>query len=251
MLSVTGRKGFRLKERRMKVWGYWATFGWAVFAFMIGQFVALAAYLWWRPGSLSALMATPYDGVFIAFVLLIANPLTIALIVAAVRILNADVFAYLALVWPPRRYAAIGAVALVGLIALGDALLYLGGHALVTQFQLQSYTTAASQGWLVPMLIAVVIMAPAGEEVMFRGFLFRGWARSERSTWPAIVAISLLWAALHVQYDWTGILQIFAGGLFLGWLRWRSGSTLLTFMLHALFNLEGTLETVVRLHFSH
>jgi uncharacterized protein len=44
-------------------------------------------------------------------------------------------------------------------------------------------------------------------------------------------------------------LQIFVVGLFLGWMRWRSGSTLLTFLLHALFNLEGTLETLVQVHF--
>jgi uncharacterized protein len=51
-----------------------------------------------------------------------------------------------------------------------------------------------------------------------------------------------------VQYDWTGILLIFVVGLFLGWMRWRSGSTLLTFLLHALFNLESTLETVAQLY---
>jgi uncharacterized protein len=119
----------------------------------------------------------------------------------------------------------------------------------VTSFQLQSYTSAAAEGWLPAMLIGAILVAPAGEEIMFRGFLFRGWARSERSVWPAIVVISALWAGLHVQYDWTGVLQIFVIGLFLGWMRWRSGSTLLTFILHALFNLEGTLETVAQVHF--
>jgi len=79
--------------------------------------------------------------------------------------------------------------------------------------------------------------------------LFRGWARSPLTVWPAIVVISALWAGLHVQYDWTGVVQIFVVGLFLGWMRWRSGSTLLTFLLHALFNLEGTLETLVQVHF--
>jgi len=54
---------------------------------------------------------------------------------------------------------------------------------------------------------------------------------------------------LHVQYDWAGMLQIFIVGLFLGWIRWRSGSTLLTFVLHALFNLEATVETVLLMRF--
>ena len=137
----------------------------------------------------------------------------------------------------------------MGLIVLGDALLYIGGYPLVTPFQVQSYTTAAAEGWLPALLLGAVIVAPAGEEIVFRGFLFRSWARSDRTMWPAIVVISLLWATLHVQYDWTGILQIFVIGLFLGWMRWRSGSLLLTFLLHALFNLEGTLETVLQIHF--
>jgi CAAX protease family protein len=143
----------------------------------------------------------------------------------------------------------VGILFLVGLIAIGDALLYLSGRALVSPFQLQSYTTAAAEGWLPAFLAGAIIVAPVGEEILFRGFLFRGWARSDRSAWPAIVAISVLWAALHVQYDWTGILQIFIIGLFLGWMRWRSGSLLLTILLHALFNLEGMAETIAQIRF--
>jgi membrane protease YdiL (CAAX protease family) len=46
------------------------------------------------------------------------------------------------------------------------------------------------------------------------------------------------------------VLQIFVIGLFLGWMRWRSGSLVLTFLLHALFNLEGTIETLAIIHFA-
>jgi membrane protease YdiL (CAAX protease family) len=100
------------------------------------------------------------------------------------------------------------------------------------------------------MFAAAILIAPAGEEAIFRGFLFRGWARSPRVLWPAIILISILWAMLHIQYDWAGVLQIFVIGLFLGWMRSRSGSLVLTFLLHALFNLEGTLETLALIHFS-
>jgi hypothetical protein len=85
---------------------------------------------------------------------------------------------------------------------------------------------------------------------MFRGFLFRGFVRSPRAAWPAIVGISLLWTLLHVQYDWTGMSEIFVAGMFLGWMRYKSGSTLLTIVLHGLFNLEGMIETMLQLkHF--
>ncbi|HEY4981612.1 MAG TPA: CPBP family intramembrane glutamic endopeptidase [Pseudolabrys sp.] len=41
--------------------------------------------------------------------------------------------------------------------------------------------------------------------------------------------------------------QVFAFGLLLGWMRWCTGSTLLTMLLHGLINLEGMLETFVGL----
>jgi hypothetical protein len=174
----------------------------------------------------------------------------IGVLAIAARLARANLTEYFALKWPSPRDLGFAVVWLVALVAAGDALLYFTGRDLVTSFQLQSYTTAAAAGWLPAMLAAAIVVAPAGEEAMFRGFLFRGWVRSPRSAWPAIVAISLLWAILHIQYDWTGMLQIFVIGLFLGWIRWRSGSLALTFLLHALFNLEGTLETIAVVHFA-
>jgi uncharacterized protein len=233
----------------VKSWGYWATIGWSIVAFLVGQFAALAVVMLWRPGALNSLITTAYDGEFITLFILVSNPITIAVFALAVRLARADIADYLALHWPPTRYITTALLWLVGLIALSDGLLFVTGHDLVTPFQLQSYTSAAAEGWLPAMWIAAIVVAPAGEEVMFRGFLYRGFVRSERSVWPAIVVISLSWAALHIQYDWTGVLQIFVVGLFLGVVRWRSGSVLLTFLLHALFNLEGTLETVLQIKF--
>jgi uncharacterized protein len=225
--------------------GYWATIAWAVVAFLVGQFVALAAVVVWRSGSINAIVETPYDGELVTLFILIANPITIAILWLAAWLAKANPADYLGLRWPSTRDVVIGLVLLAVLIALGDALLYLSGRELVTPFQLQSYNSAAAEGWLAALWIAAVIVAPAGEEILFRGFLFRGFVKSERSVWPAIVIISILWAALHIQYDWAGMLQIFIIGLFLGWMRWTSGSVLLMFLLHALFNLEGTMETVL------
>jgi len=233
----------------MKIWGYWATLGWAILAFLTGQFVGFGLLLWLRAGAWNSILQTPFDGTLVTLFILISNPVTIAVLVLAVWLRRAPQGEYFALDWPQRRDVTLGLALLIGLIALSDALLYLSGRDLVTTFQLQSYSSAAAEGWLVPMTIAAIVVAPFGEEILFRGFLFRGWTRAQRSVWPAIVAISALWASLHVQYDWTGVLQIFVVGLYLGWMRWRSGSVLLTFLLHALFNLEGTLETVAQVHF--
>jgi len=60
-----------------------------------------------------------------------------------------------------------------------------------------------------------------------------------------IVVTSAVWAAIHLQYDWLGIAQIFCLGLLFGWVRWRSGSTALTILMHAATNVAATVETAV------
>ena len=234
----------------MKIWGYWTTLGWSIVAFLLGQFVGFSVLLWLRGGDWDSILQTPFDGVLVTIFVALSNPAMLAVLAIAVWLARSDLSEYFALQWPTARDLVFGIAALAVLVAAGDALLYFSGRDLVTGFQLQSYTTAAAAGWLPAMFAATIVIAPAGEEAMFRGFLFRGWVRSPRSVWPGIAAISILWAMLHIQYDWAGVLQIFIVGLFLGWMRWRSGSLVLTFLLHALFNLEGTLETLALLHFA-
>jgi uncharacterized protein len=225
---------------------YLVTLAWAIAAFVAGQVVATAVLLWWWHGDIHALAAAPYDGASVTLSVLILNPVTVGVLLLAVRFQRKDPAEYLALVWPQLRFLTIGIVGILVIIGATDAVLFATGRAVVSPFQTVSYTSAATEGWLVPMWLATVVVAPAGEEIMFRGYLFRGFVRTDRSAVPAIIVISLLWAAPHQQYDWTGMTEIFVAGLFLGWIRWGSGSTLLTFFLHALFNLEGMLETVVQ-----
>lgn len=227
-----------------RVLPYLVTFAWAFAAFVAGQIAALVALVAWWHGDLHAVSAAQYDGAVVTLSVLVLNPVSVGVLMLAVRIMRADQAEYLGLVWPRLRPAVTGIVGIVVIIAMTDALLFVSGHAIVSPFQVISYSTAG--GWLPLMWIATVLVAPAGEEIMFRGFLFRGFVRSERAAIPAIVVISLLWAGLHLQYDWTGVTEIAVAGLFLGWVRWRSGSTLLTFMLHALFNLEGMFETLLQ-----
>jgi membrane protease YdiL (CAAX protease family) len=136
-------------------------------------------------------------------------------------------------------------LALIGLL-VGFALLGMFLAWPEPSFQIEVYRTAAASGLLPLFVLAAVVFGPSVEEMLFRGFLFRGWVRSKQSAAPAIVATALLWSLLHVQYDWFFILQVLAIGLVLGWLRWRSGSTALTLLLHALVNLAATVEAIVR-----
>ena len=133
------------------------------------------------------------------------------------------------------------------MIIVGNAVSWLFGQNIVTSFQNDIFRTASAAGWLLWLWLAVVVVTPIGEEMLFRGFLFRGWLRAPREVWPVIVVTSLLWAVIHVQYDWYVIAQVFSFGLLLGWMRWATGSTILTILLHGVINFEGMLETLIGL----
>jgi len=80
------------------------------------------------------------------------------------------------------------------------------------------------------------------EELLFRGFLFPGYARSRLGPWGAILLTSAGWAVMHVQYEAFYLVHIFLLGCAFGWLRWRSNSTLLTVILHAIVNAAALIQ---------
>src|SRR5262249_37588859 len=143
---------------------------------------------------------------------------------------------YLGLTMPKRGEIVFAVICIVVIDVLFDLSLYVTGRELVPDFQSEAYRTAKDAGWLLAMNLAIVVAAPIGEEIVFRGFLYRGFVRPGREM-LAIVVNALAWALLHVQYDWLGMLQIFALGLMLGWFRWASNSTTLTIVMHVLINL--------------
>jgi membrane protease YdiL (CAAX protease family) len=240
------------EQARMRPLGAGATLGWALLVFAIAQGVGAAVVLFWftsmAPSSLANIR---YDGALVALVTLITNPLQIVLLAAVARWrTGGSAMEYLGLTRFSRQDFLIGFLVIAGLIALLDSISYLAGLDIVSPFQIEAFTTARTDGWIWPLVLAIVVVGPAGEEVMFRGFLFRGWVAPGARGVIAVVVIALVWAGMHVQYDWFGIGQVFLTGLVLGWLRWRSGSTLLTILLHVLVNLEGSLETLATMNWA-
>jgi uncharacterized protein len=226
----------------MRTFGIAATLGFAFVALMFGQTVGF--------GAMSAavgpdLTATGYDGAAVAVSLLVGNPIQVITLALAARMTGEDLFAYLGLNVPRRRDVAIAVAGLALLILVGDGLTLALGRNLAAPFELDIHRTALAEGALLPLWIAMIVVAPVGEEILFRGFLFRGFIHEPRNALPGILAISLIWAVLHLQYDWFGTTLVFVLGLFLGLVRLWSGSTTLVILLHMLVNLESVVETVV------
>jgi membrane protease YdiL (CAAX protease family) len=78
------------------------------------------------------------------------------------------------------------------------------------------------------------LLVPAFEEFMFRGLLLE-WLRKRLSDPGAIAVSSALFAVMHVYP--IAMPYAFLAGIFLGWLRLRTGSALNTLFVHTLNNL--------------
>jgi uncharacterized protein len=228
----------------MKTWGLAATLAFAILAFGLGQAVGL--------GALTAVKGFDpvrfgNDGTAVAISLLIANPVQVITLALAARMTGEDLLAYFGLDVPRWRDVTITAGGLVVVIALIDALTYAFGRDIVPPFQLDIQRSAEADGTLIWLWLAVIVVAPIGEELLFRGFLFRGLVRDPGDVLPGILVIALIWALLHIEYDWFNISLVFAVGVLFGYVRFYSGSTTLVILLHMLLNIESVLETAVAL----
>jgi len=230
-------------------WGFWMStvFGIAsVIAWLACQWLALIAVFLWLGISVNSgaaeldTMAT--HGFTIAAVTIGSAPAAILVLMAAAKLARCSVADYLALRWPDRTHLLIGIACIAVLLPLGDLSSYLTGRDLVPPFVVDAYRTARDSGHIVTLAIALVVAAPLMEELLFRGFLFPGYAGSLLGVTGTVLLTSAAWAAMHVQYEWFYIFQIFILGCVFGWLRWRSGSTTLTLILHGLVNLTALLQ---------
>jgi membrane protease YdiL (CAAX protease family) len=233
-------------------WGLLGTIAWGalgVCAWFAVQFAAIIAVIVWRdttaPGTVD-MHRMANDGFLLAFVTIMAAPAWIGVSVVAARLRGWRARDYLALIQPRRGEVAFGVLFLAALLIASDLFTLLAGREVVPGFMREAYLSARNSGALALFFLAVVIVAPVSEEIAFRGFLFRGLSASWLGVSGTIIATSAAWTAMHVQYDSFTLVQIFLIGLLLGWIRWASGSTLLTIMLHMLANLTACIQAAIK-----
>lgn len=94
-------------------------------------------------------------------------------------------------------------------------------------------------------LAASVIIAPFCEEIFFRGFVLPGLLHDLSPLWAVIISAALF-AVAHA--DPGSFVPLFAIGLCLGFLRWRTGSTWAGISLHMLNNLLASVDLILAMH---
>jgi membrane protease YdiL (CAAX protease family) len=152
---------------------------------------------------------------------------------------------YLGLRWTTWKNFAFGVVGMIVIMGCWELAGQLTGRdETSSRFMVDILKTARGDGVVWLMVIAFCVAAPVSEELLARGFLYRGWSDTFLRVPGAIVLSSLLWTMLHMQYDWFGLLNVFSLGVWFGYLRYRTHSTYLTMVLHGLNNLAATIQTM-------
>jgi membrane protease YdiL (CAAX protease family) len=233
--------------RRRERWGPWATIAWSVpigIVMVISQTLGVIAYWQWlrylHPGRPVNILDLRTDGGALGFSLALSTPFVLGFLAFVIRLSRVPVTEYLALKLPHWRDVRLGFAALAAVLVLTGILATVSGQE-TPEFMTQTFESARAAGMLPLLLLAFVVLGPLQEEMLFRGFLFRGLAPA-LGVWPAVALTAITWALMHAQYQWFFVGEIFALGLALGWLRARSGSSILTFALHATVNGLALLE---------
>ena len=240
-----------LVEKPRPPWGGWATLGMAMSVFLtfvaiqsVVAVLAAMALVLAEPGTFEidpkTIEKAASTGWIVAAATWTSWPVCLGLVALLIRLRRPwTVRDYLALRPVSWRQTTVWLLLAVLLVVVTDGLTWLLGRPVVPDFMREAYQTA---GWLPLLWATVIVAAPLGEELFFRGFLFRGLQASRLGTVGAILIASSWWAAIHLQYDMFQIGILLAFGLFLGAARAKTESTLVHIAIHALMNLIATVE---------
>jgi membrane protease YdiL (CAAX protease family) len=255
MIDNTTEQTEQIIEEKKPVWGFWATVG---FGFVIGiaativqtiiTFAFIAGKLIRSPEAFTyeIIREMAMNGLVISVATIASALVCIGLVLVFIRIRdNASIPHYLGLKklsWKIVLILLGVSIAFIVLISVAGALLHIPD---VPGFQVDLYKTSI---WPPLLWIAVVIFAPAFEEILFRGFLFEGFRHARTGVIGAILITSITWSMLHVQYDLFHMSTIFVLGLLYGTVRYKTGSIWSTFIMHAFNNCAAMASTVLYLH---
>ena len=232
-------------------WGPWGTFGLllaVVTAVVFAQAGVVLVILVARLATDSAfeleqLEKLATDGDVLAVATVASALAALALVAILVRTLPGFTLRnYLAL-HPVKLRVVLFWVALTAVVVTAwDLLTAWLGRPIVPDFMADAY---ASSAFLPLLWLAVVVVAPLWEELVFRGFAYPGLRRSRFGAAAAILVPTLVWAGLHLQYDLFGWSFVFLLGILLGLAREKTGTVTVPLILHVLVNLVATIEVAL------
>jgi hypothetical protein len=238
-------------ENTSRAWDLWGTmlWGFVVFAAMfVGQIAVIVFFAFEHGGEINEaalIRAVAGSGTAISLSVIAGLPAVLFALWVAIRWRRISFADYLALRWTSWGNVALGVVGLVVLVAGWDMLSRAIGKEVAPDFMVDVFKSARADDAIWLLVLAFCAAAPITEELFARGFLYRGLSESFLGVPGAILGSSIVWTSLHLQYDWFFFGEVFCIGLWFGYIRYRSQSTWLTIVLHALNNLAAVVQSYV------
>jgi membrane protease YdiL (CAAX protease family) len=238
-----------VEQAPLRVWKFWGTALWGILLFVamfVGQIGAIVLLVIHRglPLTLATMQLVGAEPQALAFSVIMGLPATLAVAWLAIRIKKASFVDYLALHWPSWRQFLLGAAGLLLTVMAWEVVSRSLGREATPGFMTDLLKSGRDKGAALLLLFAFSVAAPMSEEVLARGFLFRGWSASFLRVPGAIILSSLVWTAVHIQYDLYFLAEVFSIGLWFGYMRYRANSLWLTIVLHALNNMTAVVLTM-------
>lgn len=231
------------------VWKFWGTALWGLLIFIamfVGQIgaILLLAALRGLPIDIASIQLVGREPQALALSVIMGLPATLVAVWVAIRFKRASFVDYLALHWPSWKQLLLGAVGLIVIVLAWEVVSRSLGREATPGFMTDLLKSGRDNGAALMLLFAFSVAAPMSEEVLARGFLFRGWSASFLRVPGAIMLSSLVWTAVHLQYDLYFLAEVFSIGVWFGYMRHRANSLWLTIVLHALNNLTAVVLTM-------
>ena len=175
----------------------------------------------------------------------------------AVRLTQIPVRDYLGWTRPRWSDLALGLIVAVALGLIPNVLLLAVIGKPLNPSQVADYHAQIAAGWsnlgIILKWWPAILLAPLVEETVFRGFLWRGFAASRLGNIGALILTAVLFSAIHYNqtimsdgsFNAWPFIEHFIDGLALGALRWRSGTTTVTIIMHVWMNLWTSMAVIV------
>ena len=239
-------------EDTARAWGFWGTtilsMALIIIYFIIQLGVAFSLVNFTDLGrSLASNKDFAVNGLILSVSILVSAPICICLILWFIRLRKGiPAWNYLGLKRFKKEEFIRWLLGMFAVMFFFDFLSWAIGRPLIPSVMVDAYETA---GFAPAFFIAIIVAGPIFEEVLFRGFAFKGIAYSRLGTTGALWYTSIFWTVMHVQYDPFGMVNVLALGLLFGAARLKTGSTYLTLSLHCLNNLASTVQILLDRYF--
>lgn len=213
-------------------WGIAATLGWTAAALAMSAVAAIVvarAIAPWDGGQADYQFLFRQGDAKGSTVVMTMFLCLVAALAAAARLSGSSIRSYLALVPPQGRYLLLGLA--------GVVLPVLGSYVFLLHFDFAAqhphgFDRALATNGLLVHFLAVVVAAPVMEEIVFRGFLYRGLSELRIGVAGTILLTSVVWAFIHLDHNMAGLISTTAHGIVWGWLRRYTGSILVPLACH-------------------